>query len=626
MTLLDHFRSDTDADTGPACDCQTAVADGRLTIRGEDCGGGGDLAARPACRTRAVRALGGRTVDGVRSRSAGLERVYRETTADLLVAAGRFADAAAFHEERVAALACRDPVAAATEAAGRADAIGDLGGTSGLVEAATAAVERDGPFRAFTGPTVSRWLVDPTVPTEATLQRAVDLETGGTARLYTDCDGHRRYLLEPLEATLDRRDLATLDRAQEVLAAGETDEGPAAPGRAVRSVAGAGEPVEALARVLRKHTRGAGLLADLFADPAVSDVFVTAPATSNQLRVTVDGDLATTNVRLTERGVAALASRFRRESGRAFSRAAPVLDTTARMADRRVRVAGVTDPASRGLAFAFRAHERSAWTLPDLVANDTISPTAAGLVSVAATRGAAMLFAGPRGAGKTTMLGAVLWELPVDVRTVVIEDAPELPLDALQADGRDVQGLTAARGDTELDPETALRTALRFGDGALVVGEVRGAEAGVLYEAMRVGANSEAVLGTIHGTDAATVRDRVVDDLGVAPGSFGATDLVVSLAYDEADGTTRTVRAVEEVDADGAGAADLLARTGEGLAPTGRLKRGNSTLLATLSRPSETYADVLEVIEERGTMLEKRAGAVDEGPLRRPPAPAGVDR
>ncbi|PSP29234.1 hypothetical protein BRC65_00650, partial [Halobacteriales archaeon QH_2_65_14] len=42
--------------------------------------------------------------------------------------------------------------------------------------------------------------------------------------------------------------------------------------------------------------------------------------------------------------------------------------------------------------------------------------------------------------------------------------------------------------ERELSPAEALRTALRLGDGALVVGEVRGEEAAVLYEAMRVGA------------------------------------------------------------------------------------------------------------------------------------------
>ncbi len=66
---------------------------------------------------------------------------------------------------------------------------------------------------------------------------------------------------------------------------------------------------------------------------------------------------------------------------------------------------------------------------------------------VVAERGGARLVAGPRGAGKTTTLGALLWELPHEVRTILIEDTPELPAASLQSDGRDVQALRTASGD-----------------------------------------------------------------------------------------------------------------------------------------------------------------------------------
>jgi len=52
-------------------------------------------------------------------------------------------------------------------------------------------------------------------------------------------------------------------------------------------------------------------------------------------------------------------------------------------------------------------------------------------------------------------------------------------------------------------------------------------EAKALYEAMRIGALSNVVAGTIHGESAYGVFDRVVNDLGVPPTSFKATDLIV---------------------------------------------------------------------------------------------------
>ncbi|MDY6766244.1 MAG: hypothetical protein SVW77_02650, partial [Candidatus Nanohaloarchaea archaeon] len=67
-----------------------------------------------------------------------------------------------------------------------------------------------------------------------------------------------------------------------------------------------------------------------------------------------------------------------------------------------------------------------------------------------------------------------------------------------------------------------------LGDSALVLGEVRSDEAKALYEAMRIGAVANFVGGTIHGEDAYAVFDRVVNDLGVPPTSFKATDIIVS--------------------------------------------------------------------------------------------------
>ena len=75
-----------------------------------------------------------------------------------------------------------------------------------------------------------------------------------------------------------------------------------------------------------------------------------------------------------------------------------------------------------------------------------------------------------------------------------------------------------------------MRTALRLGDSVLIVGEVRSTEAKVLYEAMRVGAVGNVVMGTIHGENAYSVWDRVVNDLGVPTTSFKATDIVVTAA------------------------------------------------------------------------------------------------
>lgn len=601
----------------PDCACDPTFEDDRLVLDAGDCPGAGDLAAEPDCRATAVGALADREADAVVARTDRLERAYEDEAAALLVAAGRFAERVAFYDERLAERARRDPLGAADAALGRAGPPGELVAETGLAECARRVDGYDDALRAFVGPAIAKARVAARPPPDAALAETRDLPTGATVRLYADERALRTYHLEPVEHAFDEDALATLSEAYALLAdgsVGERDHAPErgaderAPGRAVRQVADPDDPVAALAAALRKHTRGYGVLADLFADPEVSDVFATAPADRNPLRASVDGERVRTNVRLTESGAAALASRFRRESGRAFSRAAPTLDATAETAGGRVRVAGVTDPASDGPGFAFRAHDATPWTLPALVANDTLSAEAGALLSLSVERAAAGLVAGPRGAGKTTLLGALCWELPAATRTVVIEDTPELPIAALQRRGRDVQPLRTATDDGPgLEPPDALRTALRLGEGALVVGEVRGEEAAVLYEAMRVGASGDAVLGTIHGDGGEAVRERVVSDLNVPASSFATTDLVVTLEATRTDASTRRrVESVEEVVA--ADRFESLFRVrDDDLRATGRIDRGNSTLVDSLARSDETYADVRAALADREALLAELA-------------------
>ena len=581
------------------CRCEAVFEGDRLRVDSDDCPGDGRLAESEACRSTVVAALEERDVESVCTRAAGFERAYEDDAAALLVAAGRFADAVAFHDEELAARAREDPLGAARVASGRGDTLARAAAETGL--AAFLEVGYETVLRPSVGPTVARSRVATRPPPTATLRDRYELDTGAVVRRY-EGDGLDTYHLTPAEHRLDADATETLARAYERLARGTVTGGERAPARAVRSVAGDDQPVETLVAALEKHTLGLGIVEDCFADPDVTDAFLTAPVDENRIRVRHDGETLRTNVRLTTDGADALASRFRRSSGRAFSRASPTLAATTDAGDRRVRVAGVTTPVSDGVGFTFRAHDESAFRLPDLVENGTLAPSTAAFLSVAVRRGAAVLLAGARGAGKTTLLGALLWELPVDVRTVLIEDTPELPVRELQSEGRDVQPLRVATGDgASIEPTDALRTALRLGDGAIVVGEVRGEEARVLYEAMRVGAADGAVLGTIHGGGGESVCERVVTDLGVPETAFADTDLVVTLeAYDDSGSRRRRLRAIEEV-----------RRTDDGvdfetIATEGSLSLKDARTLSSLAGPGEPVADVGTEIERTAAELAGR--------------------
>jgi flagellar protein FlaI len=579
-----------------------------LDVDADGCPGRGDLAASPDCLATVVAALTDRDADVIRTRHRGRERSYADRAADLLIAAGRFRERVGFHEERLADRAVRDPLGAAAEAAGRAGPARRIATETGLLSAAEGlGVDPDAPeedrelnegLRAHVGPTAATARVAAAPPPGATLVDRWTVPTGATVRLYEGDDRLRTYHLAPPSADLNADSVATLAAARDRLL-DDPSGGDRAPGRAVRAAADDGDPVADLTEILRRHTHGYGVLEHVFADERVSDATVTAPVSENPLRVVLDGERCRTNVRLPPEGAATLASRLRRASGRAFSRATPTLDATIESETGRVRVAATTAPASDGLSFTFRRGDPEAWTLARLVSVDTLTPAAAGLLSVAVERGVSGLIAGGRAAGKTTALGALLWELPSETRTVTIEDTPELPVDALADAGRDAQRLRVGDG-AELAPADAVRTALRMGGGAISVGEVRGEEARALYEAMRVGAAGETVLGTIHGEDPAAVEERVVTDLGVPRSSFGATDLIAVLD------DHRLVSVVEVGDHEGGVSFDpLFERTENGLVATGRIDRGESRLIEGLSGANESYAAVREAADRRSDRIRE---------------------
>ncbi|MCU4717768.1 type II/IV secretion system ATPase subunit [Halapricum hydrolyticum] len=588
----------------PACTCTTTVADGTLRVDASDCSG--DLAASPACRRTVIETMVDRSVTELSVRDRGLKYGYSDRAVDLLAAGARFVDLLGDRHDRLSETAVTDPLSVADELRDRVDPIANIASRSGLLDAAGRIDDYEAVLSPTVGLSVGHYFLDRRVSDRASLRDVTSLETGSRARVYDRPEGVPLYALDLVDTDLDAEQRQLVLEGYEAIAKGLVD-GQRLASEAIKYVAdGSVDP--RVTAVLEKHTSGYGILEDFFADPRVTDVYVTSPVTTNPVRVVVDGELLSSNVYVTRSGGGALASRVRKTSGRAFSRASPTIDATASLNNGTgIRIAGVTDPVADGAAFAFRERAEDAFTLPALIANGTLTAEAAAFLSVAVERNAATLIAGTRGAGKTTLLGTLMYELAPGTRTVVIEDTPELPVEQLQRVDRDVQALRTGTGDgPEITVVDALRTALRLGDGALVVGEIRGEEAQVLYEAMRVGANANAVLGTIHGDGAADVYERVVSDLDVPPSSFSATDLVVTVqAYQTPDGRTRRLSRIEEVVEENGELRfePLYEPIGDEATSTDRIGRGESRLVGQLAKPTEEYADLVALVDARRQSL-----------------------
>ena len=295
------------------------------------------------------------------------------------------------------------------------------------------------------------------------------------------------------------------------------------------------EELDALTGILNRYTSGLGVLELLISDPKVEDIYINSPIGDSPIYLThQDFEDCETNLIPTKEEAESWATRFRIQSGRPLDEANPVLDTETEVKGGKARVAVIQENLSpEGLAFTLRRHRSRIWTLPLFIKNGTINSIGAAVLSFLVDGNRSHLFAGTRGAGKTSLLSAAMLEIMKNHRIVTVEDTLELPIPQMKDLGYNMERMKSqsviTQVDSELTADDAIRTSLRLGDSALVIGEVRSDEAQALYEAMRVGAVANFVGGTIHGEDAYSVFDRVVNDLNVPRTSFKATDIIVSV-------------------------------------------------------------------------------------------------
>ena len=291
--------------------------------------------------------------------------------------------------------------------------------------------------------------------------------------------------------------------------------------------------LHSLAHILVRYTIGYGLLEILLLDDRLQDIMLNAPIALNPIFVKHEKyDECVTNILPSYEDADSWAAKLRLQSGRPLDEANPVLDTDLVFGTIRARVAAIKEPLSpSGLAYALRRHRDQPWTLPLFIKNKMINSFAAGLLSFLIDGSRTLLVAGTRSSGKTSLLGSLMLEIMPKYRTIVVEDTLELPIDAMRNMGYDILRMKVrsalVEGTTEIEASEGIRTSLRLGDSALILGEVRSSEAKALYEAMRVGALANVVAGTIHGDSPYGVFDRVVNDLGVPATSFKATDIIV---------------------------------------------------------------------------------------------------
>jgi pilus assembly protein CpaF len=293
---------------------------------------------------------------------------------------------------------------------------------------------------------------------------------------------------------------------------------------------------------------GVGVLGPLLRDADITEVMVNA---RGDVYVERGGRLERTAVRFADvADVRHLIERVVSPLGLRVDARSPWVD--ARLPDGSRFHAVLPPIALGGPVVTIRKFAQSLWTLDDLIASGSVSPAFAVRLAGAVRARENVLVSGGGGTGKTTLLGVLARMVDDRERIITIEDAAELRLGerhvvALETRPPNVEG----RGEVTL--RDLVRCAMRMRADRIVVGEVRGAEALDMVQALTSGHAGSFCTVHADAPSEALMRLEVMTLLG-APGLSAAAarrqiasaiDLVVHLSRD--DEGRRCVKEIAEV-------------------------------------------------------------------------------
>ncbi len=302
-----------------------------------------------------------------------------------------------------------------------------------------------------------------------------------------------------------------LVRVRERLAAESADPTPQLMADAIRAesggVLGDTDLLEAL-RFLQTELVGAGRLEELLADPDIADILVVGP---DHVWVDRGVGLRRSDVRFDDdAAVRRLAVRLALGAGKRLDDAAPWVDGQLSNVGRRgysVRLHAVIPPISvDGTCLSLRVLRPATQHLDELIRRDAIPAPIARTVAAVIDARLAFLIVGGTGAGKTTMLSAMLGRVDPAERILCVEDAVELAPDHPHV-VRLVARTANVEGVGSVAVRDLVRQALRMRPDRIVVGEVRGAEVVDLLTALNTG--HEGCAGTLHANSTTEVPARM---------------------------------------------------------------------------------------------------------------------
>lgn len=231
------------------------------------------------------------------------------------------------------------------------------------------------------------------------------------------------------------------------------------------------------------------------------------------------------------------------------SYASPLLDAVLPDGSR-VNAVLTSSVSTRGPSFTIRLFPEKPLPPTTLIANGTADATTMAYLWIALEFKKSILITGATASGKTTLLNAIAMFIPQSMRIVSIEDTRELNLkheNWLPQVARPGFGPPDASGKRfgEIDLMTLIKESFRQRPDYLIVGEVRGKEAFVLFQGM---ASGHSALATMHARSVNDVMSRLITPpINLSPSLLESVDIIVNVGFLGEESTRRTIKSIAEI-------------------------------------------------------------------------------
>lgn len=262
---------------------------------------------------------------------------------------------------------------------------------------------------------------------------------------------------------------------------------------------------EKLMYYLARDFLGYGKIDVLMRDPMIEDISCDAAGIPIFIYHRNYESVKTNIVFQTDNELDSFVIQLAQKCGRHISIARPLLDAT--MPDgSRLQACLAREVSAMGSNFTIRRFREVPFTPTHLVEFNTMSPEMAAYMWMAIEHGASAIVSGGTASGKTTTLNALGLFIPPQMKIVSIEDTREINLPHPNWIASVTRETSAEAEESRVGMFELLKAALRQRPEYIIVGEIRGAEAVVLFQAMATG---HTVYSTMHADSIFSVVHRL---------------------------------------------------------------------------------------------------------------------